>query len=343
MVKKTNAIKIQAIIMVKDGEESIINTMISLSQNVDVIKIFDTGSTDKTIELVEEFKKLNQTKVTLSHIPFDNFSQARNLCLEMCNNSHYQWTLFVDDSYELNCTYPLRDELKKLPSSVNCVGIKIFRHNIDYISKRLTRTSAELRYKGHIHEDIDCDIEYIVKNSYIFDRVYDTHMLRTHNRLFSDIKMLRGLTDPRSLFFRANMTFQLYHRGLANAHAVLNACYDRILIDRKYPGHPEDSYAMSMTAGLMCTILGYKKESVQNYLFAALTCKTKSGEPFFYIFLNTDNAFYLNKAYENRFLGYHIMPTTSRVYSARNSKGEIEKGEIEKCYDSYYQPIDQRI
>lgn len=315
--------KIQLLLMIKNAEESILNTLISYEGKVDIIKVYDTGSSDRTIEIIKNYKNICRSKIYLNFIPFENFSQARNLCFEMAYDLRYEWTIFADDSYELIGN--IKEELEFIAKfkEINCIGVRILRDSIDYISKRITRTSAKLKYFGAVHEDIDLDINYVSKKFYLYDRVYPGHTIRTSQRLFSDIKMIKGKTDSRSLFFKANMTFQLFHRGLCDPHTVLNCCYDRLLL--KELCFCEDNFAMFMTAGLMCNILEYKDESVKNYLAAALTCPGKSGEPFFYIYLNTGVVHYLKKAYENKILGPHILPTTSSVYSDGTYIGHIEQ------------------
>jgi len=71
-------------IMVKDEEERIIRTLETVINNVDQVVILDTGSTDRTVEVIKEYCKEKNKPLKIKIEPFVDFSYNRNILLNMC-------------------------------------------------------------------------------------------------------------------------------------------------------------------------------------------------------------------------------------------------------------------
>ena len=125
--------KIQLLVMVKNGEELIRETIEKCP--ADRIMIFDTGSTDSTKQIVSDLPQC-----VLINIPFTNFSDTRNKCMDISSCEDYEWTIFLDDSYLISDYSKLKKELKYIPKSICAVSIDIITHNLKYESIRITRT-----------------------------------------------------------------------------------------------------------------------------------------------------------------------------------------------------------
>jgi glycosyltransferase involved in cell wall biosynthesis len=94
---------IAALIMVKNEELSIKKTFDSLKGYIDIVIVYDTGSTDNTIELIQEFFSNRNIKGKIVNEPFKNFSHNRNFALQACvGMSDYVLLLDADMILKIN-------------------------------------------------------------------------------------------------------------------------------------------------------------------------------------------------------------------------------------------------
>jgi len=83
---------ISAVVLTKNEEKNIIDCLESLIF-CDEIVIVDDNSTDRTVELIEQFKKNNKNVNVYKRVLNDDFSNQRKFGVEKTKN---KWTLFVD-------------------------------------------------------------------------------------------------------------------------------------------------------------------------------------------------------------------------------------------------------
>src|SRR6476661_959323 len=74
--------KLAAVLMVKDEEARILETLESVIGVVNAIIVLDTGSTDKTKEKIFDFCKEKKVPLYLAEEPFVDFSSSRNTLLD---------------------------------------------------------------------------------------------------------------------------------------------------------------------------------------------------------------------------------------------------------------------
>lgn len=139
--------------IVKDEEVYLKDCLNSVKDVVDEIVIVDTGSTDKTKTIAEEFG----AKV-LDFEWIDDFSAARNFALK---NSSSGWILYLDADERL--TESSKDELKNLTKeNNNCAYFCSVRSTnnlngkssvMDYV--RLFPKDKSINFEGKIHEQIE--------------------------------------------------------------------------------------------------------------------------------------------------------------------------------------------
>ena len=67
-----------ALIMLKNEEESIKITLESIKNHIDHVIVYDTGSTDNTIEVCRDMCKRNKQTLQLKQGIFKNFPESRN-------------------------------------------------------------------------------------------------------------------------------------------------------------------------------------------------------------------------------------------------------------------------
>ncbi|WP_234119655.1 glycosyltransferase [Clostridium hydrogenum] len=152
--------KISLCMIVKNEEKYIRMCLENALKLADEAIIVDTGSTDKTIEIIKEFG--DKVKI-IRHKWNNDFSEARNISLE---NATGDWILMLDADEKLLCDPKLvRDELE---SSV-LEGFEIPLYNIINLNTILYSAvyckifkNKGYRYVGAIHEQIN--IEDIVNH-----------------------------------------------------------------------------------------------------------------------------------------------------------------------------------
>lgn len=147
--------------IVKNEEKYLKNCLESVKDVVDEIVIVDTGSTDGTINIANDFK----AKVyTFNWI--DDFSAARNFAL---SKSSRDWILYLDADERLDEKSKI--ELKKIIKSDETLGIKCLVKSLDENGgasqmmryTRLFKNSSSIKFTGKVHEQIE---NSLVENNY---------------------------------------------------------------------------------------------------------------------------------------------------------------------------------
>lgn len=145
--------------MVKN-ESTIINRLLqSVKPYVDAIVIYDTGSTDTTVELVNTFLKEEQLPGKVYIGPFVNFGVSRTHSFLKCQewiremgwNAKDTWALLLDGDMALDA--PLQ-----LPTDSSVAGVSLKQQNgsLIYTNIRLLRCSEPWICKGATHEAWIC-------------------------------------------------------------------------------------------------------------------------------------------------------------------------------------------
>jgi glycosyltransferase involved in cell wall biosynthesis len=167
--------KICLAMMVKNEEKTILKSFNSCKSIVESIKIYDTGSTDKTLELIEQFKTENPNiDVQVIQGEFVDFATSRNVLLDFVDlDYNVQFAILLDSNDELHGGEELKalveHEKNKTPENTKyyCSGYlcrqKWFSGNsVDtYYNVRFIRVRHEWRYKSPVHEYISSPQEGI--------------------------------------------------------------------------------------------------------------------------------------------------------------------------------------
>jgi glycosyltransferase involved in cell wall biosynthesis len=158
----TGTARISLCMIVKNEEEHLPRLLCSVAGLVDEVIIVDTGSTDKTKDIIMSFDAVTDKVMTtvLMEEPWtDDFSKARNVGIDHATGD---WILVLDADEELG---PGAEEvLAMLTSDENAEGyfVKLINHlgegdwtelNEDLVF-RLFRNRPGYRYRGAIHEQV---------------------------------------------------------------------------------------------------------------------------------------------------------------------------------------------
>jgi glycosyltransferase involved in cell wall biosynthesis len=138
--------------IVKNEEKYIKRCIDSVKKLVDEIVVVDTGSTDNTMNILQQFQNVKLFQYEWCN----DFSSARNFAIENCNGDY----ILVLDADEY-VTFGKRKELNSIMNEklVGQIAVKsqfkrdeqVF-HSISFVSRFFPRS---LRYTGAIHEQLD--------------------------------------------------------------------------------------------------------------------------------------------------------------------------------------------
>ena len=291
--------------MVKNGSISIRNTLESYRNKVDRIVILDTGSTDDTINIINSLT----LPITLYQEPFINFKTSRNRLLDLAFSKKHEWTVMIDDSYEL-----VGDFNDLATQQGDCYAIKIKNNKHEYLSARILRTkNKKIRYINEIHETLNTPISGTLTSCHIHDIQHPDHVKRTLQRNIQDLKILRYKTDPRSLFYIATTRYNLFKGGLGSIIDVITAFETRI--KAKSDDDEETMYCLINLGSIYENI--DLQTAVRHYLKASTMYPSRAGECCYYAYLVSGDNELLNYAYMHRNLGLTRMPVDKQLYGPR--------------------------
>lgn len=142
--------------MLKNEEKRLYVTLNSVVGAVDSIIVYDTGSTDSTPTILDEFAKKYTIPLYVKNGEFVNFSVSRNEALDFADTIGTDFLLLMDCNDELRgkdelrrfCTSQmLSDETAWMVSQEWFSGVHTKYYNV-----RLLKSGTKWRYRGVVHE-----------------------------------------------------------------------------------------------------------------------------------------------------------------------------------------------
>lgn len=197
-------ITISLCMIVKNEEDVIGRCLASVRDVVDEINIVDTGSTDRTKEIVSKY-----TDRIFDFEWVDDFAKARNFSFQQATKDYILW-LDADDVM----TPEDQEKLKSLKQSLNSMTDAVsmnyhlsFDHDGNVTSQlrryRLVKKERDFKWIGAVHE-------YLAVSGKLFDSdVAITHIPLSHDS-DRNLRIYRKLIDsgqtlsPRDTFYYAN-------------------------------------------------------------------------------------------------------------------------------------------
>lgn len=203
-------------IMIKNEEHSIVDTLEPLVQGgIKAFLVFDTGSTDKTLELVDAFfKKYPEVKGVVKQEPFVDFSTSRNRALDLAKEAFPQSEfIFMPDAEWILHNIPELLEFCRQESETKTDTpsylVRVLGGNLDYHSTRMIRANSPCRYIGRVHEVIVPTTPVKIPNGvYLEQRIYSKGLAQSRERWKRDRVLLEedfieNPYDGRALFYLA--------------------------------------------------------------------------------------------------------------------------------------------
>ena len=145
---------ISACLIVRDEEQALPRCLASLNRLVDEVVVYDTGSTDRTVELAQQAG----ARVIEGYWD-DDFGRARNASLDHCRG---EWILWIDADEVFVCpdARELRGALGQL-KGVDAFFVEISNFGGDGSSVAMAHRAFRLfrkatcRWYGALHEQVD--------------------------------------------------------------------------------------------------------------------------------------------------------------------------------------------
>ena len=208
--------KITLSMIVKNEEKNLRECFESIKDVVDEIVLVDTGSTDKTINIAEEFDaKVYQYKWA------NDFSSARNFAL---SKSTGKWILYLDADEKLS--EKSIAELNKVTENNNLIGCRCIVNNLDehngkpnYMRyTRLFRNNSKIKFSGAVHEQID---NSLLENGYEIINT-EVEIIHTGYNLSGEElrhKAQRNLAILKKEYEKSNTAYGAFQ--IANTYSLL--------------------------------------------------------------------------------------------------------------------------
>lgn len=137
---------IWAVMIVKNEEKVIERCIMSAADKIDGFVIFDTGSTDNTIEKIEEIRKRLDLNIICKQSKWVNFGANRTEVFNFTKNiKECKYMLVLDADDVLEGTFDIKHEIDVGTMLVNTDGIQ-------HVHRRLFNTKFDWEYVGAVHE-----------------------------------------------------------------------------------------------------------------------------------------------------------------------------------------------
>ena len=257
--------------MLKNESFRIEVSLTSVLGFVDVVIIYDTGSTDNTIEIVTNFCNKYKLSLYVKHGVFVDFSTSRNTMLDFADTIPN-----IDFFLMMDCNDELRNgaQLVKFCESVDEYETAFFLKQswkssitINYYNVRLIRSRSGWRYKGVVHEYISKEgSEAVIRVPEVIlfqDRTKDDN--KSAKRFFKDKELLLKEYNsedktPRTVYYLAQ-TFECLNDKL---NAIKYYSERMYLI-----GFYEERYQAAYHVGMLCKDLNKPFEEYSGYFLFA--------------------------------------------------------------------------
>ncbi len=240
-------VALSACLIVRDEESHLERCLRSLAGHVDEIVVIDTGSTDRTVEIAEEFG------AKIGHFAWcDDFSAARNESLALATGN---WALWIDADEEVEATSwgAIREGLMRPQFGGYFVEIVNFmseeHEGAKYVHSpvRLFQRLPGILFEGRIHEQVVPSLDRLglpsasLKDVRLYHYGYRPSEMATKGKTERTIRLLEKEV-------RETPTDSFHWFNLANAYSVARRPSDAIRAARVSLQHLDPKNAFGSLA-----------------------------------------------------------------------------------------------
>ncbi len=248
--------------IVKDEEHVITRCLESVKDVIDYWVISDTGSSDKTKQIIKDFFAKHKIPGELHEHEWKNFSHNRNLALDAAQKkSDYIFMMDADDELMHDDNFRFK-QLTEGSYFINCI-----LKGYTYARRHLIKSDMPWKWVGVIHEHLECRLPYSTPVYPTGHIIASTEGARGQNpdRFKVDIEILKsGLKDEPN-----NTRYQFYlaqsYRDDGDFENALKEYQNRVAMR----GWEEEVYYALYEVGNAQARLGMKRSLVLESLLKA--------------------------------------------------------------------------
>lgn len=240
---------ITAVLMVKNEAHVIVETLASLIPRIRHFLILDTGSNDNTVAITQNFFTTQSIHSYVKQEPFIDFATSRNRALQLAREKFPETTFFLMLDAEWYLHYPealitFCEQEKKNTTPLYLLKIK--SGSMTFTTARLLRASANIQFKGVVHEVPEI-ATFAQVPAPVFIEVKASHqgIEKSKQRWRRDVELLlksyhNNPYDPRTVFYLA----QTYH-----CLGELEKAYHYYQVREKLNGWDEENFMTLVRLG----------------------------------------------------------------------------------------------
>lgn len=265
-------------IMVKNEAHIIVPTLQPyIDAGISAYVVFDTGSTDDTIAITQEFFDANP-HITgyIFQEPFIDFAASRNRALDLTRetfpNGGYiimpdaEWYLHGGQELLEFCTHVLNSE-----NLADSYLVRMILGDIDFYQPRLIKVQSSVHFEGEIHESIYTE-HTAPKDIYFLVQSTPQGFEKSKKRWERDLQILKkkykkNPWDPRTLFYLAQTYDCLQDQQNALKYYILRS---------QIQGSREENFMAHYRAAQVAESLGDWDTALPHYLQAFSICPQRA-------------------------------------------------------------------
>jgi len=271
--------------IVKDEAHVIERCLDSVLPLIDEVIIVDTGSTDNTIEIINNFLKEKNLAGKIIETTWQGFAHGRSLALEESRKTDCDYSLMIDADEVLVYKDAFNAKNFKESLSFDIYNVPTNMVGTIYYRPTLTSNKKTYKYKGVVHEYLDGDgtrgtIDHEL--NFFNKPIQDSARNKNPRKFQDDAKILEEAleteTDP---FLRSRYVFYA-----AQSHKDSNSLGKALdlYMQRMNMGHwPEESYQSCLKAGSLQEKLEYPDEIIISTYLKGLEFSAERAEAYYYL------------------------------------------------------------
>ena len=260
--------------IVKNEVANLERCLRSVADHISCWVIGDTGSTDGTQKLIEQFFAARGIPGELHSFPFENFEQARNEALDRARASAlpFDYILLTDADMELTVQNPA------FSHDLTAAAYMVLQRSVlgvTYPNIRLLRRDVPARYVGVTHEylDVPAGEDRSLEGISFIDHAIG---VTRGNKYQRDIRLLTdAIARERDSGLIARYTFYLANtlRDSGDKEAALKTYLERVRLGHYY----QEVFISHLNAARLKAELKYSNDEViAAYMEATASCPTRA-------------------------------------------------------------------
>lgn len=273
--------------MVKDEQESIATTIQSTKDYIQHVIIYDTGSTDKTISIIEKVCKENKQTLYLFQGVFTSFPQSRNEALRHADTIKVvKFLLLMDAGDEFHTCFSkkhIENVLQNSSQDYFLINQQWIENNemTQHTDIRLVRNHKNLVY------DLNCPVHECLTDISSPPAVFNLITLYQNRDLFGQKSIQRFKRDIQLLLEAPSNRRNDYYLG--QTYMSLGDFENGFKYNKLYIENPSTKYNVddqsAYTRLLYCSIICKKpKQTILDYFHIAIQHPISCLDNYIYLF-----------------------------------------------------------